>query len=107
MAAVGPHIGPCCYEVDAPVLDALRRPYAGALLEALCSTREGHALLDLGRLAAAALCAGGIEPDAIGRFETACTRCDALRFHSFRRDGEASGRLVHWIAAAGHGPQSP
>src|SRR5262249_54494516 len=40
-AVIGPHIGPCCYEIDAPVLDALR--YFDADLDAATTeSRPGH-----------------------------------------------------------------
>jgi hypothetical protein len=99
-AGIGPHIGPCCYEVDAPVLDALASGHAEALADAARPVRPGHALLDLGRLAAAALAAAGLEEASIGRAAAACTRCDADRFHSYRRDGPRAGRLLHFIAAS-------
>jgi YfiH family protein len=98
-AVVGPHIGPCCYEVDAPVIDGLRRRYQGALDAQLRAGRPGHAWLDLGGLARAALASAGI-PESASAALGGCTRCDAQRFHSFRRDGERAGRLLHWIAAA-------
>jgi YfiH family protein len=99
VVAIGPHIGACCYEVDAPVIDALTHAF-GAIDDALRPTRPGHALLDLGSLAARALERSGVAVDDIGRLPGACTRCDALRFHSYRRDGPRAGRLVHYIAAA-------
>jgi hypothetical protein len=99
VAAIGPHIGPCCYEVDAPVIDALTQTL-GAIDDALRPTRPGHALLDLGALAARALAGAGVASDDIGRLPDTCTRCDALRFHSYRRDGPRAGRLVHYVAAA-------
>ena len=98
-AAVGPCIGPCCYEVDAPVLDAMRQRFGPALDAALAPSRPGHARLDLARLARAALVAAGCAPGAVGDFTGACTRCDPERFHSFRRDGAAAGRLLSWIEA--------
>jgi YfiH family protein len=98
-AAIGPSIGGCCYEVDAPVLEPLRAR-CGALLDAaLAPARPGHARLDLGLLAQLALARAGIAPAAIGVTARQCTRCDAQRFHSHRRDGAAAGRLVHWIEA--------
>jgi copper oxidase (laccase) domain-containing protein len=104
VAGIGPHIGPCCYEVDAPVLDALASGYAEAFAEAFAEAarpvRPGHALLDLGRLAAVALAAAGLEEASIGRAAVACTHCDADRFHSYRRDGPRAGRLLHFIAAS-------
>jgi YfiH family protein len=99
LAAIGPHIGPCCYEVDAPVTAALGTRFAADLESALTPTRPGHARLDLGRLTQVALAAAGVAEAAIGRLPDACTRCDSLRFHSFRRDGASAGRLVHYIAA--------
>lgn len=104
LAAIGPHIAPCCYEVDAPVLDALR--YSGADLDAATRpSRPGHRRLDLGRVARDALLRAGVEATSIGAFEGACTSCDAARFHSYRRDGARSGRLVHWIRPGN--PSSP
>jgi len=95
-AVIGPHIGPCCYEVDAPVLDALR--YFDADLDAaIKASRLGHHFLDLGALSRSALVRVGVLPSEIGAVSHACTSCDALRFHSYRRDGPRAGRLVHWI----------
>ena len=104
VVAIGPHIGACCYEVDAPVLDALRARHAAALEPALAVTRPGHWKLDLGALVVAALEVAGVEPAAIGTLERACTACDPVRFHSYRRDGARSGRLVHWIRCASASP---
>jgi YfiH family protein len=99
VAAIGPHIGACCYEVDAPVVDALRGRFARVLESALRPTRPGHAAIDLAALAREALVDAGLAPDAVGVLLDACTGCDPERFHSFRRDGPAAGRLVHFIAA--------
>jgi polyphenol oxidase len=99
VAAVGPCIRGCCYEVDGPVLDALGARFGGALDAALRPARPGHALLDLAALARAALLAAGIEEERVGVVAGACTRCDAARFHSYRRDGPAAGRLLSWIEA--------
>jgi len=94
VAAIGPSIGRCCYEVDAPVIDALRERFGSDAEVALHPARPGHALLDLTALAARALVAAGVE--RVGAID-ACTRCDAARFHSFRRDGAAAGRLLSWV----------
>jgi YfiH family protein len=98
-AVIGPRIGACCYEVDAPVLDALRH-FDADLDAATTPSRPGHRFLDLGALSRAALLRAGVSPDAIGVIEPACTSCDAQRFHSYRRDGPRAGRLVHWIMAS-------
>jgi copper oxidase (laccase) domain-containing protein len=98
VAAIGPHIGACCYEVDAPVLLALRPRFGAALEAALTPSRPGHQQLDLLSLCRTALLGAGLAPGAIGAIPDACTRCDGKRFHSYRRDGPRAGRLVHWIA---------
>jgi YfiH family protein len=99
VAAIGPHIGPCCYEVDRPVIELLSARFAAELEAALHPARPGHAMLDLGALTAAALVAEGLAPAAVGRLPQACTCCDSERFHSYRRDGARAGRLIHFIAA--------
>jgi YfiH family protein len=96
VAAIGPAIGPCCYEVDAPVLDAMRERFGDAARGALRPGRPGHALLDLQALARSALLLAGAPAASIGTV-AACTHCDAVRFHSFRRDGARAGRLLSWI----------
>ncbi len=98
-AAIGPHIGPCCYEVDAPVLEALGR-FGAELAGALSPSRPGHHRLDLGALALRDLRDAGVAHDAIETATACCTSCDAARFHSYRRDGARAGRLVHWIRAS-------
>jgi YfiH family protein len=101
VAAVGPCIRGCCYEVDGPVLDALRKRFGDALDAALAPARPGHAFADLAALARAALLAAGLPEEGVGVLPGACTRCDAARFHSFRRDGAAAGRLLSWIQVPG------
>lgn len=106
VAVVGPHIGACCYEVDGPVLDAMHNRFGTRSAAATRETRPGHARIDLGALAALALADAGVAASRLGAIADACTACDAARFHSFRRDGEESGRLVHFIAPADPRPES-
>jgi YfiH family protein len=108
-AAIGPHAGPCCYEVDAPVLEALSARFAGDLSRALRpSPRAGRAMLDLAAVTAVALERAGLAPRAVGRAAALCTVCDPVRFHSHRRDGPRAGRLFHVIEARGlDTPQGP
>ena len=100
-AAIGPHIGACCYEVDAPVLDAIATRLGPEALASSTPVRAGHWLLDLGALAALALVRAGVPQLAIGSAAARCTACDPERFHSHRRDGPAAGRLVHFVEVPG------
>lgn len=99
-AAIGPCIGPCCFEVGADV---------GARIAAVSSPvvvvrRAGEkAFVDLRAAVRAQLRALGLADEAIddvpGAGPEGCTRCDGGRYYSFRRDGDASGRLVGVIVA--------
>jgi purine-nucleoside/S-methyl-5'-thioadenosine phosphorylase / adenosine deaminase len=98
-AVIGPHVGASCYEVDAPVLDALAGRFAAAVGGALTPTRPGRGEIDLARLAALDLVHAGLAAERVAILADACTACDRERFHSYRRDGPGSGRLFHFIAA--------
>jgi polyphenol oxidase len=91
LAAIGPHIGPCCYEVDEPVLAAI--PERSVFRPG----RPGHAMLDLFAANRAQLVGAGIPARAIERVG-GCTACDAARYSSYRRD-KVPGRLVHFVRA--------
>lgn len=99
VAVVGPCIGACCYEVDAPVVEPLRERFGPELDAATRSAGPGHWMLDLGTLVLAELGRSGVAAPDRARLPAACTRCDPRRFHSYRRDGAAAGRLLHWVQA--------
>lgn len=99
VAVSGPHIGPCCYEIDAPVVDAMRERFGPSVDGALRPARPGRHRLDLDRLVYQDLVDAGLSPESITSLPDACTHCDAERFHSYRRDGPGAGRLVHFVAA--------
>lgn len=103
-AVIGPRVGSCCYEVDAPVLDAFAERFSGALDAAIEATRPGHWRIDLAALARADLVRSGIAEHRVAALTDACTACDGRRFHSYRRDGPNAGRLCHWIAARAEAP---
>lgn len=100
-AVMGPHIGPCCYEVDAPVLDAMRKRFPDwrAAVHLRDTSRPDHAQLDLGLLATQELLHFGLVAKSVAQIPNACTACDPTRFFSYRRDGTGAGRLLHFIAA--------
>jgi purine-nucleoside/S-methyl-5'-thioadenosine phosphorylase / adenosine deaminase len=80
-AAIGPSIGPCCYEVGEEVATPFREAFGDDVV------RDGK--LDLWTSAERALRAAGCEH--IDRFDI-CTSCDAQRFFSHRRDNGKTGR---------------
>jgi YfiH family protein len=88
-AAIGPGIGPCCYEVG----DEVARPFREAFGEDVM--RDGK--LDLWTSAERALRAAGVEQ--VDRLDL-CTSCDAERFFSHRRDRGKTGRqgVIAYVA---------
>jgi polyphenol oxidase len=88
-AAIAPAIGACCYEVDAPVIDAFTAAYGAPARRWMTPVREGHVMLDLVRANAALL-----ETAGVTRVETAglCTGCRADLLYSYRKGHR--GRLV-------------
>jgi YfiH family protein len=88
-AAVGPAIGPCCYEVGAEVVDELLA--AGAMLPEHVQPRGGSLRLDLIGAVKYQLCLAGLATDRID-VDQSCTRCSQAVLHSYRRDGQRAGR---------------
>jgi YfiH family protein len=80
-AAVGPGIGPCCYEVQADVAE----PYRARFGSAVFSGRN----LDLWATAELLLREAGVT--RVERVDL-CTACNPDRFFSHRRDGAVTGR---------------
>jgi YfiH family protein len=80
-AAIGPGIGPCCYEVGEEVAAPFRERFGEDV------AREGR--LDLWTSAERALRAAGIE--RVDRFDR-CTSCEPQTFFSHRRDRGHTGR---------------
>jgi YfiH family protein len=78
-AAVGPGIGPCCYEVGDEVLSEF------ADLDGVAQGR----MLDLTLVATALLERAGVTATESSGL---CTKCNPELFYSHRRDGERTGR---------------
>ncbi|HSD24403.1 MAG TPA: polyphenol oxidase family protein [Solirubrobacterales bacterium] len=78
-AAIGPGIGPCCYEVGEEVLAAFEDLDGVARGRMLDLTAVATALLERAGVA-------GIESSGL------CTSCNPELFYSHRRDGERTGR---------------
>ena len=87
-AAVGPGIGPCCYEVGDEVL--------ARFLPLGAEVAEGK-MLDLEAVAVRLLERAGVDDVQVAG---ACTSCDAELFFSHRREGPTTGRQggIAWPA---------
>jgi YfiH family protein len=79
-AAVGPGIGPCCYEVRDDVAVPYRDRFGAGIVDA--------GLLDLWRAAEQSLHGAGVQ--RVERLDT-CTACAPELFFSHRRDGKPHG----------------
>ena len=87
-AAVGPGIGPCCYEVGEEVLSEFSE---------LEGVAEGR-MLDLPAVARKLLERAGVSEVEVAE---ECTSCNPELFYSHRRDGERTGRQagLAWLEA--------
>jgi polyphenol oxidase len=96
--AIGPSIGPCCYEVDERVIGPMREVIHSqeALERIAVSHVPGRWQCDLKRANAEIFLQAGILPEhmAVSKW---CTSCDHSYFYSHRRDKGKTGRMVAWI----------
>lgn len=95
-AAIGPGIGPCCFEVGPEVATRFTTVFP----ERRDLDRKTH--LDLAEANRRQLLAAGI-PDSQIELSGLCTVCRPEEFYSFRRDKEQAGRM---LSAIGLNPES-
>lgn len=102
VAAIGPCIGACCFEVGDEVGEAFGREfsYAETLIRRDMG-RPGKVLLDLVEANRRQLVDAGLRPDAVSTVAE-CTACgrDAdgrRRYYSYRAEGGVSGRMLSAI----------
>lgn len=88
-AAIGPGIGPCCYEVGEEVAAPFRERFGVDVVQ--------ERRLDLWTSAERALQAAGVE--RVDRFDR-CTACEPRTFFSHRRDAGLTGRqgVIAYVA---------
>jgi polyphenol oxidase len=92
LAAIGPSIGPCCYEVSPDLALRFREEIGPAAVRDDPSPR-----VDLWESNAIVLRGAGIAPqriETVGR----CTSCERALFFSHRRDEGRTGRQMAFIA---------
>jgi YfiH family protein len=99
-AAVGPHIGPCCFEVG-PEVAQLFADDPGAVGPATDLTverrRSDAVSLDISAAIASRFVRCGVPSNAVD-LATACTRCTRDVLHSYRRNG-GGGPLMAAVGA--------
>jgi YfiH family protein len=95
LAAVGPAIGRCCYEVDAPVRDEFAKG-GGDWDEFADVAGDGRWRLDLSRANVLQLQDAGLAPENIETTDL-CVSCNKASFFSYRRDKGETGRQMGFI----------
>ena len=91
VVAIGPSIGPCCYEVDKPVIARLDAAFPGRWGAWVRSVGAGKWMLDLWAANEDQLRGAGIPGDRVDN-PRLCTGCRTDLFYSYRRG--QNGRLV-------------
>jgi YfiH family protein len=94
-AALGPGIGPCCYEVGDDVRAAFGEPGAAFFRPG----PRGRPHLDVRAANLAQLLAEGLRPEQVDSVQE-CTFCRPDLYHSFRRDGKTAGRMINFVGFA-------
>ena len=98
LAALGPGIGPCCYEVGPELLPAFE-PGGEAFFR---PGPRGRPHLDVRAANAAQLRAAGVPASRVHGLDD-CTYCQGDLYHSYRREGRGAGRMISYVgwSAAG------
>jgi len=104
LAAIGPCISPCCFEIGRAAADVLRGSCAGAA--AYVTQRHTSIYADLASINRLQLLNSGVDAGHIDMLrdhamfqeKPACTCCQARHFFSYRRDGIKSGRHLAIVA---------
>jgi len=92
LGAIGPSIGPCCYEVDGPVIERFAAAFPGEWSSWVTAAGPGKWMLDLWRANEDQLRMAGLDPGRVDN-PRLCTACRGDLFFSYRR-GRGQGRLV-------------
>lgn len=96
-AALGPSIGPCCYEVDDRLFEVFRQTWDHIPSGVFVPTRPGHYRLDLWKANREVLRSSGVS-DRQTAVMRVCTSCRPDLCYSHRRDGGSTGRMAAAVA---------
>jgi YfiH family protein len=92
-SAIGPSIGPCCYEVDHNVIGYFHNANIHYGIE---QKDNGHYWLDLKEINRQIMIKAGIMPMHI-EISSLCTSCRPDYFFSHRLEKGKTGRMMSWI----------
>lgn len=92
--ALGPSIGPCCFEVGPEVVEEFRTFLGDLPGLVVPGPHKDH--IDLRVASRAILERAGVRPEHIDD-RPPCTRCEGDRFFSYRRDGKEGGVHMAFI----------
>ncbi|AKF81204.1 conserved hypothetical protein [Myxococcus fulvus] len=93
LAAVGPSIQRCCYEVSEELGQRFTQRFGADVVEVEPS---GRVRLDLSRAVRMTLVGAGLRPEHVDVLQ-ACTACEPSRFFSHRRDAGRTGRHLNLV----------
>jgi YfiH family protein len=96
VVAIGPGIGSCCYEVG----DEVRTAFGPGGEPHFLPGPRGRPHLDLRGVVARQLLDAGVPPGSL-RHVDHCTSCREDLYHSYRRDGPGTGRMVSFVGFEG------
>ncbi len=92
LAAVGPCIQRCCYEVSGELGQRFTGRFGAEVVEA----SGGGVRLDLTQAVRLTLLRAGLKPGHVDVLK-ACTACEPARFFSHRRDAGRTGRHLNYV----------
>lgn len=92
LAALGPGIGPCCYEVG----PELRQAFGAGGEELFRPGSNGKPHLDVRAANRRQLLSAGLRPECILSLDD-CTFCRSDLYYSFRREGKGAGRMISFV----------
>ena len=98
VVGIGPSIGPCCFEVGADVVSALRQALPQWADDLIHTQDDGKVHLDLWEANVAQLRAVGVREIEVA---AVCTRCHRDLYFSHRGDDGHTGRFAALIMAGG------
>jgi len=100
VAAIGPSIGKCCFQVDKPVVEVFEKTMDFAEKYIYDDNEQGKYKLDLWEINREIMVESGILPENI-EITNRCTMCEDEIFYSHRRMGGKRGSLAAFMGVKG------